>query len=300
MKITDCHVHIGNDYYYNRKTDRKISLSESRLLDLMRKNGVEKSVIFPCPSVRELTCENKNCKSYGLSPTCLSVHEDHYILECPLCKGRWKIKENPYHKENEKIIGIGKRNKDLLPFIIIDPRYPKNVKCLNDYIEKGIIGVKIHPFVTNFSPKKLAKTEIMDIVKENGLVFISHSGEDENSLPSNIIELARCYPSVSFIIAHCARLDTGVLENARKTKNVFVETSLLDRFAAKTKKNCKDVYDFLIKTLGAEKILFGTDLPYITEEKYMNVVKSFMNLDFNDDTLKKIGSENIEILLNQG
>ncbi len=120
----------------------------------------------------------------------------------------------------------------------------------------------------------------LELLNEKGLILMLHiprSGRLKDSVNlAEILELDRRYPNVKAIIAHVGRAycpeDLGnAFEILKETENVMFDISA---------NTCSETFEMLIRTVGAKRILFGSDLPItrmrmkrICENgKYINLV----------------------------
>ncbi|RMD93847.1 MAG: amidohydrolase [Calditrichaeota bacterium] len=92
-------------------------------------------------------------------------------------------------------------------------------------------------------------------------------GLDDNidlqySLPSYLLETAKEFPEVNFIIPHfgCGYFEEA-LEVARQCKNVYFDTSSSNSWI-QLPLTLKEVFRICLQELGARRLLFGTDSSY--------------------------------------
>jgi uncharacterized protein len=305
---------VGRDYFLSCRTGKGCGIEPEGLVRMMKKNGVSSSVIFSCPSTKDLVCQNPDCNEPNNIPIMKSAEESSYTLECQKCGHSWKVPESPYVRQNDETIHASKKFNELVPFAIIDPRHPSQEHDLKKIIG-NVMGVKIHPLAIGFNPFSLVNMSIMDMIEDGGLPVIFHSGKDVFSDPASIIKLAKIRSKTTFIIAHCAKLKKSSLIEAGKLSNVFVETSLAT-FWPKEANNAKrlfieelsdedkesimtldGVYRFLIGTIGPDKLLFGTDVPYVSPEDYSSHVDFFGSSIMKESDKEKILHENAERIL---
>ncbi len=315
LKIIDSHANIGKDYWREKIRRYPSKLSYKGLLKIMEKNGIEKSIILPCPTGKFNVCSNPTCHKTNSFMVLSHKDKKSYTLKCLVCGSENHINYEPFKYKNKAVLNAYKKNKDkFYPFIAIDYRYPLATKVLKKLLrDNEIYGIKFYA-VTLFpdTPEILMNTEIMDIVSENNLCVMFHSGVEKESNPMSILKLTKKYKRNNFIVAHCARLHKSFLRCAKEMKNIFIETSLANMFSDEklnyykgsltTEENEKikeinGLYKFLVEQIGADKILFGTDIPAVGVKEYEAQIKSFRNLDLDKETIIKIGYNNVEKLL---
>jgi uncharacterized protein len=136
-------------------------------------------------------------------------------------------------------------------------------------------GVKLLPFSQFFNPAENENVQILfDYCRQTGTIVLSHTGCAAG--PFEIIELSRNahpnlwepvlkkYSDVPLVLAHCGSYSTHIpgiwlyesLQLGKKFKNVYADLAavewLMDR---------EMVVKEIRKTIGFDRILFGTDYP---------------------------------------
>ncbi|MFX1376560.1 MAG: amidohydrolase family protein [Promethearchaeota archaeon] len=142
----------------------------------------------------------------------------------------------------------------------LDPEEEEqNYKILESHFKEGFCGVKIHSgFHAIKVPKDVQKliSFIQDYDKD--LIFYIHSIPKTSLFGGvstrEIAKLAELYPNLRIIVGHAANtmsyaVDVGM--TLSNYENIFFETSCSVSFG---------IYN-LIKTVGHNKILFGSDSP---------------------------------------
>lgn len=148
----------------------------------------------------------------------------------------------------------------LVPFVTINPNYPEEE--IRQEIEHwhqngGIVGFKFHPAVHQAPASHPGYRPALEYAQEHHLPILSHNwtGNPVNGKPT-LYGLAEAYPNVTFIIGHaCSSGFEAHCESARRYENIMLDTtgSWLGY----------DVLPEMVRRVGAERILFGTDNPFI-------------------------------------
>jgi predicted TIM-barrel fold metal-dependent hydrolase len=158
-----------------------------------------------------------------------------------------------------------------------------NLSKDKDYVEEKLEeishlklkGIKLLPFSQFFNPSENENVHILfEYCRQTGAIVLSHTGCAAG--PFEIIELSRNahpnlwepilrkYPDVPLVLAHCGSYSTHIpgiwlyetLQLGKKFRNVFADLAavewLLDR---------EMVVKEIRKTIGFDRILFGTDYP---------------------------------------
>lgn len=120
--------------------------------------------------------------------------------------------------------------------------------------ELNFVGIKLHTFGHITSPLSANADIVFESAKKFNIPVMIHTGPGVPfSLPSLAIPRAREYPMVPIVLAHSGAI-TFVSEAyvaAKECENIYLETSWCGAHRIK----------WLIKELGARKVLFGSDLP---------------------------------------
>ena len=119
------------------------------------------------------------------------------------------------------------------------------------------------------------------------LVILFHCGEnDPNNFPG-ILELARLFPSLKFIMGHMgSALWSQALAVAQQQPNLFAEICAPVPACPRT--------EDAVKAIGAERVLFGSDYPIINPAYMLGTV---LGADITETERQKILCDNAARLL---
>lgn len=130
-------------------------------------------------------------------------------------------------------------------------------------IDLGLSGLKFHPIFQGF---KIDDDKAMRMFERIGskLPVLIHLGDRTNdgATPERLLRVMEAFPEITFIGAHLGGYSEW--EKAREHligKNLYLDTSSSTRFMKP--KEAKEI----IRSHGADKILFGTDYP-LSEHKF--------------------------------
>ena len=162
---------------------------------------------------------------------------------------------------------------------------------------RGIKGVKMHPQVQDFYPDDERMKKIYKACDDEGLYILLHSGAGSEpefdydrikGTPKRISYAVDEYPSLKFVIAHLGGLN--MWDEARKYllgKDIYLDTAYCTIMPDEEIKN-------VIKFHGADKILFGSDFPWIRQKD----IKAMLERCVPDDAKRElIFHKNAEKLL---
>jgi hypothetical protein len=145
----------------------------------------------------------------------------------------------------------------LIGFARLDPNYgEKAVLELERAIKKlGLMGLKLHPTSQNFSLDDPHVLRIIEKASELGIPVVFDSGEPL-SPPEKIGALAKLVPGAKIIMAHMRGLN--YIEVTEKFDNVYLGTTGMFNVPKLSE---------ALRRLGAEKLIAGSDSPYIKQER---------------------------------
>lgn len=178
---------------------------------------------------------------------------------------------------NERIVDLSKRYEGRIyglvsinPHVIEPDGWKREVrKWIKNY---GFVGIKVHTVghAINLMTKDAAM--IFETANELEVPVMIHTGLGQPfASPTHICNYAEEYPDLKMILSHAGFIFSSVdaLIVAKHYKNVYLETSW---------STAEDI-GFFIKTLGADKVMFGTDLP----TNVLVELGKLKALDLNDD-----------------
>jgi predicted TIM-barrel fold metal-dependent hydrolase len=119
--------------------------------------------------------------------------------------------------------------------------------------ELRFVGIKLHPLGGAVNPLGNDGQRVCQIAQTLGIPVMIHTGTGVPwALPSLSIPLARKYPDVSFVLAHAGMMiyTMEAWVAADTCSNIYLETSWCA---------AHDIA-FLIKELGASRVMWGGDL----------------------------------------
>lgn len=142
----------------------------------------------------------------------------------------------------------------------IDPRRAAAVdhaeRALSDY---GLGGLKLHPWEESFSVTSSGMAEVLQVARERDVPVWVYAGYPHVSHATALLDVAKAHPAVDFVLTHGAQLDISgtslddALYLAAETGNTAFELSGVYR---------RDFIEELVDTVGAERVVFGSNAPY--------------------------------------
>jgi len=145
-------------------------------------------------------------------------------------------------------------------YATVNPNYPEAeiVEEMERCISAGMVGVKIHPDTHQCMVDDEKYRPVWEFANERALPLLSHTGIGGKNPVKTFESLAEKYPNVKIILGHAGFGSEGAnqsIETARKYPNIYPEIT-----------GSVVVYGTLermVRAVGADRILFGTDLPFL-------------------------------------
>ena len=208
---------------------------------------------------------------------------------------------------NEEICEAARANSDMMiAFASIDPHKGKmGAREARRLIEEeGVKGFKFHPTVQGFLPYDRMAWPIYEVIAEHKLPAIFHSGHSgigsgmrcggglrlQNSNPMLLEDVAIDFPDIQIVIAHPSwPWQDEALSLALHKPNVWIDLS------GWSPKYFPPQLVQYANTLLKDRMLFGSDYPLITPERWM---KDFDEAGFKDKVKPLILKDNAKRLLN--
>jgi predicted TIM-barrel fold metal-dependent hydrolase len=206
---------------------------------------------------------------------------------------------------NAEVLAAARANPDvLLPFASVDPHKGKlAVREARELIEAGARGFKFHPSTQAFWPNDRDHYRLYEAIAQAGLIALFHSGTTgigagmpggggvrlKYSNPMLVDDVAADFPELDIILAHPSfPWQDEALAIAVHKSNVYIDLS------GWAPKYFPDILIRYTNTLLKHKMLFGTDYPLITPERWL---ADFAQLPIKDEVRPLVLKENAARLL---
>ena len=206
---------------------------------------------------------------------------------------------------NDEVLEAARANPDvLIPFASVDPHKGKlAVREARRLIEAGARGFKFHPNTQAFWPNDRAWYPLYEVIAEAGLIALFHSGTTgigagmpggggvrlKYSNPMAVDDVAADFPALDVILAHPSfPWQEEALAVAVHKPNVYIDLS------GWSPKYFPDILVRYTNTLLQDKMLFGSDYPLITPDRWL---ADFERLAIRDEVRPKVLKGNAARLL---
>jgi predicted TIM-barrel fold metal-dependent hydrolase len=202
---------------------------------------------------------------------------------------------------NEEVAELAAEHADvLIPFASIDPaRGAAGVKAARRLItDHGVRGFKFHPNTQAFFPNDRMAYPLYEVIAEHGLIALFHTGQTgvgagqragggirlKYSNPLHLDDVAVDFPDMPIILAHPSfPWQDEALSVATHKPQVHIDLS------GWSPKYFPPQLVQYANSLLKDKVLFGSDFPVITPERWM---KDFDGIAIKDEVRPKILKEN--------
>ena len=125
--------------------------------------------------------------------------------------------------------------------------------------QPGFVGIKIHPGTHEYPADGPNYAPMWRFADENGLPVLIHTWESSRECgPLMSVALGKEFPGAKIILGHSGGTSNGMdqaMEAAREHENLFLDLTSSWLPYGKLEELCGIV--------GAERVLFGTDLPFV-------------------------------------
>lgn len=161
----------------------------------------------------------------------------------------------------------------------------------------GLCGIKFHPEYQHFRPNEERMIPVYRKIAELGLFVVFHGGFDPLTkdeilaTPKRLACVAEKVPELTIVIAHLGGMllfDEVEEYIAGRYGNILLDTAMLNGYIS------PEQLFRIIRTHGADKVLFGSDLPWDNPQNEIDLINS---LPLDSDEKEKIFCKNAEELL---
>ncbi|WP_027940817.1 amidohydrolase family protein [Amycolatopsis taiwanensis] len=215
--------------------------------------------------------------------------------------------EHPHAPSNEEIAERARANADvIIPFASVDPaRGAEGVAWARRLIsEHGVRGFKFHPTAQHFQPNDPVAYPLYEVISEAGLPALFHTGQTgagagtrgggglrlRYSNPIYLDDVAVDFPDLTIIMAHPSfPWQEEALSVALHKPRAYIDLS------GWSPKYFPPILVQYANTLLKDKVLFGTDFPVLTPERWLTDLEKTAIRDeikpglFKDNAVRVLG-----------
>jgi predicted TIM-barrel fold metal-dependent hydrolase len=206
---------------------------------------------------------------------------------------------------NDEVLDVAEANDDvLIPFVSLDPHRGKRaVMEARRLIARGARGFKFHPNLQGFFPNDRIAYPLYDVIEEAGLPALFHTGHSgmgsglpggggirlKYSNPMHVDDVAVDFPGMPIVLAHPSfPWQDEAISVAMHKAQVYIDLS------GWSPKLFPPVLIQYANTVLRHKVLFGSDYPVITPDRWL---ADFEQLPIKDEVRPLILKDNAAGLL---
>jgi predicted TIM-barrel fold metal-dependent hydrolase len=183
------------------------------------------------------------------------VHKAVALTPCLVTGGEYL---DPNHEQSNALIAreVKKFPDRLFGVARVNPNYgSRAVEMLQYAIETlGLRALKLHPICEFFYPTHRYLPPLFELADRHNIPVLIHTDEGPLTNAAGFLDLAQNFPNVPVVLYHLG--GPNAVQVAKRAPNMFLETS----FAYQTH------ILGAARALGAERIIFGSDVPFNSPE----------------------------------
>ena len=209
------------------------------------------------------------------------------------------------YASNDFVAGICQQYPGrFIGFASVDVHNPEAPAILEEAVVRlGLRGLKLHPPLQNFFPNDKALWPLYQKAMDLGIPVVFHVGSTpfgnlvklSQAYPVLLDDVANEFPGLSIILTHLGTLwYNESFMVTEKHRNVFIDT------AAYPYEIRELLNENLIRRVGADKFIFGTDFPMPYEGKMHRIsdfVDCIQTLKISQELKERIFHGNFEALM---
>ncbi len=202
----------------------------------------------------------------------------------PLAKGREDV--SSLNRWAQSVCKDG-----LIAFGAVHPFMDKLEEELDGLAALGVKGVKMMPLLQGVFPDDPKCSRLYEALIERGMILVTHAGRDPLDrkeifgTPERFARTIESYSDLKLVLAHLGGLK--MYDDVRRylltaSRNVYFDTAYVSFYLN------EDEMASLIKDIGSDRVLFGSDYPWEEPGRAMEIIKG---LDLSDKELELILSK---------
>jgi predicted TIM-barrel fold metal-dependent hydrolase len=212
------------------------------------------------------------------------------------------------NSQEEIVAGAIRNNDVLIPFGSVDPLQGKDAitRARKLYEDYGVRGFKFHPTIQGWNPSDESFFPLFEVIEQMEVPIVVHTGQTgvgaglpgghglrlNYSNPMLLDDLAASFPALQIVMAHpSVPWQDEALAVATHKANTWIDLS------GWSPKYFPENLVRQANSLLQNKVLFGSDFPLITPERWM---RDFDALAMKDEVRPKILKDNAVRLLGLG
>jgi predicted TIM-barrel fold metal-dependent hydrolase len=199
---------------------------------------------------------------------------------------------------NEWVLATAGQSPHFSPLVAADPTAlggAAGATMLRSAAERGARGIKVHPIVQQFQPDDPRMTATYETCEDMGLTVLAHSGTNHGAAqwsdPFAFAPVMEAHPRLHLLLAHLGGASWHqVAEFAAAYPTVSFDLCEIIAWTGAPGAPTADELGRLIRQVGPERVLFGTDFPWYELDATIDQLMSLPHL--SDEERRGILGEN--------
>lgn len=191
------------------------------------------------------------------------------------------IATNPKQEKNVNSFAISLLKDDfVIPFGSVHPDSSDIDSELKRLSEAGIKGIKLHPDYQSFFVDEPRMFPIYEKIASYGFITVFHSGVDigypipVHCTPQKLLKALPHFDGAPVIAAHF-----GGFQLWDDVLRYLAETEIMIDTAFSSGRISRETAEKVLKAVGSERIVFGTDMPWSKTEDEISFISSICSTD---------------------
>jgi uncharacterized protein len=300
--VVDVHVHVFSDpedplrdgydiWEYGERADVQFGERRGTVDDLLE-------------SLDDSPCAH--CVVLGMFVPDEEVAAERQALTTPIAPDQAAAWEAAFRRSlpdrlrdyNDWILMTARQSPRLTPLIAADPSVlggKTGAEHLRLASERGAKGIKVHPVVQRFLPDDPGMTATYALCEEFGLTVLSHSGtsrsDPQYADPFAFAAVMEAHPRLHLLLAHLGGSSWHqIREFAAAYPSVSFDLCEIIAWTGAPGAPTADELGRLIRDIGADRVLFGTDFPWYELDRTVDQLMELPHL--SDEERRGILGEN--------
>jgi uncharacterized protein len=184
---------------------------------------------------------------------------------------------------------VGQHPDRFIGFAYVSPLLPERMRSELERAvdELGFRAIKLYSPYTPFEYDHSAWNPVYQFAQERTLTVLAHTGADAE--PRHLAAAAARFPGANFVAGHSGNIEpfrSQAIEATKRCPNFYLETCSTYRTPG--------VVEELVARAGADRILYGSDLPLMDPRAQLGKI---VTADIDDCAKQLILGENARCLL---
>jgi predicted TIM-barrel fold metal-dependent hydrolase len=177
---------------------------------------------------------------------------------------------------------LNKKHPQIVPFIGVDPWVLSSNEMeahLRDMAKRhNARGVKVHPVVQRFYMHDARMMPIWSACEELGLPIMAHSGPaqggEQYAEPRAYKNVLEAFPQLKIVLAHMGGASWRQLPEVSSYQNAYYDICEIIEWTGASNGPTKTELARLIKKVGPERVMMGSDFPWYDIDHTIEVLMS--------------------------